>query len=57
MRVSTRANKGRDTRVISGDEQAAPLPKKKAPPRKLHIPRNQAIPAIVRSPRWTLDLD
>lgn len=61
MRVSSRANKGQDTRVKLEDEQVE-QPKiartpKRAPVRQ-SVGDNQAIPAIVRSPvRRVLDLD
>ncbi len=60
MRVSSRANKGQDTRVKSEEEQAE-QPKITRTPRRepvrQSVGNNQPMAAIVRSPRRVLNLD
>ena len=56
MRVSSRANKGQDTRIKLEEEQVAQQQKKKAPV-KASVGNNQAIPAIVINQRRVLNLD
>ena len=58
MRVSSRANKGQDTRVKLEEEQAEQQKITRTPrrtPVRQSAGNNQAIPAIVRSPRRVLN--